>query len=510
MVENLLTREEPFVLILSLPTGYGKTTLTETLLEYALTDGYYFSRVIHVLPMRSIVDDLAKKLKDKFGEDLVAAQHMGLRESPFFAKQGVVTTLDTFILNFVKIPTLEIRKVATRGISHYDFVRGMIYSSLIVFDEFHLFSGLGSLREEMKSLEAAVASIVCLSMTGVPIIIATATLPEPMKSYLVEKASEVVEVKEIKFGDGMGDEYFLKERKAKNMSLRIENKNLAELLNSYITADKRILIILNTVDEAVEIYGKIKNDYDVVLLHRKLPEKNRSEIVKRILKDNPKVIVATQVVEAGVDISYDVLITAPCPIDRLIQRAGRIARHKDDRKGEIIVALGASKGPYNEEIVDATISKIEVLDNKRLNKLEFDRVMEKFLNGVYSGIEVEPRDKIYEVVKKLDEYIFLQAKDAIRAIKTFCGFTDSFGIITAFPESRISAEYAVGLSEREAKKALRKFKKVAVNDDVVILSEEDIRRLLQTGCLSVRFLEKGFDGIVIPEFDEELGFVGIL
>ncbi|RLC33751.1 MAG: CRISPR-associated helicase/endonuclease Cas3, partial [Candidatus Nealsonbacteria bacterium] len=232
-IEDFYSKEEPFILLLSLPTGYGKTTLTETLLKYAVNDGHFFSKVVHILPMRSIVDDLANKLKRVFGEDRVAAQHMGLHESPFFAKQCVITTLDTFILNFVKIPPIEFRKVVERGISHYDFVRGMIYSSLVVFDEFHLFSGLGSLKEEMKSLEAAVASIICLSTAGVPVIVATATLPVPMKNYLIEKAEEVVEVKEIKFGNGQRDEFFLKERKSKTISFKIENKTLEGLLQTY-------------------------------------------------------------------------------------------------------------------------------------------------------------------------------------------------------------------------------------------------------------------------------------
>ncbi|RLE85739.1 MAG: CRISPR-associated helicase Cas3' [Thermoprotei archaeon] len=507
VIEDFFSREEPFILMLSLPTGYGKTTLTETLFKYAIKNGYFFSKVIHVLPMRSIVDDLARKLKAEFGEDQVAAQHMGLHESPFLAKPCVVTTLDTFILNFVKIPTVELRKAIARGISHHDFARGMIYSSLVVFDEFHLFSGLGSLREEMKSLEAAVASIVCLSTAGVPVVVATATLPTPMRNYLMEKAEEVVEVEEIRFGERLEDESFSRERKAKTISLRIEDKCLEEVLQAPNNTDKRILIILNTVSEAVNIYRKIKN-HNVVLLHGKLPERRRKEVIKRILKDNPRIIVATQVVEAGVDISYDILITAPCPVDRLIQRAGRVARHKGDNEGEVIIVLKASKGPYDAEIVDMTVQKVKLLDNQSLNKLEFDKKMEEFLNQIYSKVYLEPTNEIYEVIMKLDEYVFLAAKDAIKAIEAFCGFTDSFGIVSAFPESKPLIEYAIGLSEREAKNALWKYRKVLTRGEIQILDEKNVRKLLRGGCLSLKLLRGGFEGIVIPDFDEELGFVG--
>ena len=150
------------------------------------------------------------------------------------------------------------------------------------------------------------------------------------------------------------------------------------------------------------------------------------------------------------------------------------------------------------------------MNNQYLDKLEFDSVMEEFLNKIYNSINLKPTDEIYEVVTKLDEYIFLTARDTYKAIETFCGFTDSFGIISAFPESKLSADYTIGLSEREAKKVLRKYRKVAIKEKIHTLNSKDVERLLRGGCLSLKLLREGFDGIVVPDFDEELGFIGDL
>ena len=69
----------------------------------------------------------------------------------------------------------------------------------------------------------------------------------------------------------------------------------------------------------------------------------------------PRVVVATQVIEAGVDLSADVLFTEACPWPSLVQRLGRLAR-RGGTGDATVIALDLPKAapPYEEADIEAT------------------------------------------------------------------------------------------------------------------------------------------------------------
>jgi len=112
------------------------------------------------------------------------------------------------------------------------------------------------------------------------------------------------------------------------------------------TEDVLTLVISNTVDRAIAVYDALKrlrkagsnerlfDDHHLFLLHsrfrgnerRAWPEKLRAFEKGEGDYAGPRIIVATQVIEAGVDISSAVLYTELCQLAALIQRLGRCAR----------------------------------------------------------------------------------------------------------------------------------------------------------------------------------------
>lgn len=111
---------------------------------------------------------------------------------------------------------------------------------------------------------------------------------------------------------------------------------LAEQILAAHQSGSRTLVIVNTVDRAVSLYNKIgdhamkrKQAPERVLIHSRYRPQDRAEKVQR-LRDDPSdegtVIVSTQVVEAGVDISARVLFTELAPWASLVQRFGRCNR----------------------------------------------------------------------------------------------------------------------------------------------------------------------------------------
>ncbi|MBI3985313.1 MAG: CRISPR-associated helicase Cas3' [Lentisphaerae bacterium] len=116
--------------------------------------------------------------------------------------------------------------------------------------------------------------------------------------------------------------------------------------------------IRNTVQDAVEAFLAIRERTPlaaVSLFHARFAMGDRLEAeheVKRLFgktssaaERRGRILIATQVVEQSLDLDFDVLVTDLAPIDRIIQRAGRLHRHTRDAHGNPKAAGGDERGP---------------------------------------------------------------------------------------------------------------------------------------------------------------------
>jgi CRISPR-associated helicase Cas3/CRISPR-associated endonuclease Cas3-HD len=500
-LDRLLNEEKKFVLIACLPTGYGKTTITNVLARATLKGYPYFSRVIHVLPMRSIADDIFLELKeDKTISSDLAVQHLLSPGSPFFAKRCIITTLDTFLLNFFKAPAYELSKLFHYDTAHSEFPRAMIYTSIIVFDEFHLFTGLGNIINERKALTSVIAAIISLVDSGVPVVIMSATIPNGLINQLekeVKDARGILEKVEYKKGI---DSEFDKKLEGKKKRLYVLNQDIIEILNN-VDKNKNTLIVVNTVEKAKQIYNSIPNKEEAMLLHGKIPEILRSKFAKEMKRSKPKILISTQVVEAGLNISYDILITDACPIDRLVQRAGRVCRF-EEKEGDIYVSSKIEySAPYDKNITEKTL---DVIRNSEELTLEFiNEAIERVYNKNNAGELFKIDYELKNILLKLDTFPVFTHEEAKKVIEYYKGLTENFGIISCFSEKRLDKKFAIPIDEDKAISLLSKHSKI-VNEKFEIKEE----KINQIHSLSIYFLYKGYQGIVIPdeEYIEMLGF----
>ncbi|MDV6011655.1 CRISPR-associated helicase Cas3' [Haloechinothrix sp. LS1_15] len=94
----------------------------------------------------------------------------------------------------------------------------------------------------------------------------------------------------------------------------------------------RTLVVVNTVDRAMDVYGELTRaepDVSLVLLHSRFrpAERQRNLVAARAAPaDTGSIVVATQVLEAGIDLTSETLITELAPWTSLVQRAGRCNR----------------------------------------------------------------------------------------------------------------------------------------------------------------------------------------
>lgn len=133
------------------------------------------------------------------------------------------------------------------------------------------------------------------------------------------------------------------------------------------------LVVLNTVERAVMVYKALHGDKalkgtDLRLIHSRFRPSERISWRGDFLNRNAcaagtdRIIVATQVIEAGVDISAGVLITELAPWTSLVQRFGRCARWGG--KAQVIVADLNPKddkeaAPYSKDEIDSAREALE-------------------------------------------------------------------------------------------------------------------------------------------------------
>ena len=93
------------------------------------------------------------------------------------------------------------------------------------------------------------------------------------------------------------------------------------------------LVVVNTVARAREI-GELLKDLDPLIIHSRFLGIDREELQKR-LYGYRGLIISTQVVEAGVDLDANLLITELCPWSSFVQRCGRCGRNDYTKAVEI-------------------------------------------------------------------------------------------------------------------------------------------------------------------------------
>jgi CRISPR-associated endonuclease/helicase Cas3 len=137
----------------------------------------------------------------------------------------------------------------------------------------------------------------------------------------------------------------------------------------------RTLAILNTVDRARELYVQLRKARPaaaLVLLHSRFRPAERNAALARALAspgEHGTIVVSTQVVEAGVDLTSATLFTELAPWASLVQRFGRCNRRGEDRDARVYwlglpagdVARAKLARPYElEDLVSSEATLVEL------------------------------------------------------------------------------------------------------------------------------------------------------
>lgn len=363
--------------LLTAPTGCGKTWATIAPFLHARAIGRPFAdRLVYALPLRALASSLKvateKALRNVLPSVRVTIQTGAEPEDETFDTGDIVfATIDQILASYLHLPLSLPRRLANLN-------AGVLVGSLVVFDEAHLLAPREALRTVFHLLEShgLLARFV----------IATATLTTHARTKLmgtfgmVEEGPSAAEVADVPI---------LAERR--RYWTRLDQPISAEAVHARHRGG-RTLVVVNSVRKAQEIAkGLLADPPDgarVLVLHsrffahdRQRTERELADIFGPDAPSSNAILVATQVVEAGIDISADVLMTEAAPGNALIQRAGRCARYIAPRNmGDVVVfdlerdSRGSRRlGPYRDELASTALNRAwGALEGRTHHRLDGD------------------------------------------------------------------------------------------------------------------------------------------
>jgi len=257
-------------------------------------------------------------------------------------------------------------------------------------------------------------------------------------------------------------------------------KEIRTLIGS--NPQKSILVELNTISSASEVYNFLKDKDTFYLSSHNIPNHRlpRIEEIKRRLESNIRtILVSTQVVEAGVDLDFDLAVRDVGPIDSIVQTAGRCNRNglKDIQESTFsIYAIKDQNGMLYSNSVYGMVSvdiAMELLQHnnsvERLVGEYFAEVSKKKANTKSKNIETAIEELDYDKVKDnfnlIDEQgkvsVFVEFDDNAVAIwKRFLSLAESDrkSRTEILKVRRDMAGYMINISEKE--KDRKKFQDV--------------------------------------------------
>jgi len=182
---------------------------------------------------------------------------------------------------------------------------------------------------------------------------------------------------------------------------------------------KDFLIVMNTIDSSKEIYNFIRNEITtkrervkIYYLSTNIIPKERLKRIKEIKKNTGerKIIISTQLIEAGMDIDVDIVYRDFAPLDSINQVAGRCNRNFEKEKGTVnlIILTNEKNGrKYYEYIYDSFITNktqkviAELKINNKINEAKFLKLNKSYYEKVKEGMSRDESISLLSYIKKL-------------------------------------------------------------------------------------------------------------
>lgn len=443
--------------ILTVPTGAGKTWASVMPFLYAQQNEriQFPKKLIYSLPLRaltnSIYSDVTTILEKNNEYKGLASIHTGeYKNDEHFEKDIIFSTIDQTLSNFLCFPLSLSKRQANIN-------AGALIGSYLVFDEFHLLDPNLSMATTLGMLRAlGNLSRFCIM---------TATLSEKY----INELKTAVNAEVVSISNCPSDEAQIKSLKApkghkakKNVTAKEETINATTILKQH---KKKTIVICNRVEKAQQLYNDIVSSNltgfknlsgldkkNIICLHARFFDEDRKAKEQKLKQlfgkknNEDAILISTQVIEAGMDISCDTMHVEISPVNSFLQRAGRCARWENetgniyvydilnleekeklnivtDDKQELaqIRKINNKYLPYNKSLCEITFKKLKSITmiDKNISQSLVDSILTSQELNDYTKIEQGDfnREKIFESWQTCEKKMYAQTIRDIQSIE---------------------------------------------------------------------------------------------
>lgn len=407
---------------ITLPTGLGKT-LTAYKVALRIKEQFNPSfRIVYCLPFTSIIDQNGGLFKDIFDLAGINRNVLGIHhhlskpkytnedniyysEWEYFAKgwQNEVT-VTTFVQIWESIFACHNRQI--RKFHN-------LANSIIIFDEVQAIS-----PKLYPAFEFALESLA--KWFGTKFVFVTATQPILLK----EKVTELC------LNDDSAEYFFSQlDRTVLDTSetdTEITAEELANrVINFFYEQEKSILVICNTIRFSQKVMSNLVDKLDkesLFYLSASIIPFSRNQVLENQIKPKlsngkPIVLISTQVVEAGVDIDFDVVFRDFAPLPSINQAAGRCNRNSSKGVSEVFIFNSGKNQIYDPTQLGITSTVLKNFTEQIPESLFFD-----LNNAYYEEVKTKIQDRSNvsnELIKDISKLRFedVGRKDGYRLIR---------------------------------------------------------------------------------------------
>lgn len=381
---------------LNLPTGGGKTLAS---LRYAVAhaEEYGKTRIIYVAPLLSIIEQNASVIRRAINNDDIILEHHSASQDEQITTEDI-SAYELSLENWNKpiIVTTLVRLLYTLFKDKMSSVRRFLAlcNSVIIIDEVQT---VPRRMLSMFNLAMNFLSTVC----NTTIILCSATQPtfdhakHPLKLSEERMPSDEL----IKCYAG------LFKRTRIIPTARMDLSEISELIRQILSDNDNLLVVCNTKYQAEQLYThtdlpdvlKFHLSAGMCMAHRKDELRRLDEALRQRKK---LVCISTQIIEAGVDISFDCVIRLLAGLDNVVQSAGRCNRNGESESARPVYVVQCSDEDLRhlKEIKEAQDAMNMLLAEYSVSPGQFDddlsssKSVSYYYERLFDGMKMNAQD----------------------------------------------------------------------------------------------------------------------
>ena len=416
-----LDLEKDKILSLNAPTGSGKTL---TSLSFALKlrerihkEKKYLPKIIYSLPFLSIIDqnyEITKKIL-YIPSTNILLKHHHLSDIYYSTKEDEYTNTNNDIgKNLLQIEGWNSEIIFTTFIQ---FFYSTITNKNRAVRKFHNIANSIVILDEIQAIPHHYWLLLNQTISffakyfNTYFVLMTATQP-----LILDNARELVKEKTKYFNELNRFDF------SANLE-SIEIKDFIEILKKALsqTPKKDFLIVLNTIKTSTKVFNTlkdfIKEGSQFYYLSTSIIPKERLRRIREMKEPNirRKIIISTQVIEAGVDLDADIVYRDFAPLDSVNQVAGRCNRNFKKEKGKVFLFnlfdVENERKYFPKSIYDSfLISKTEdILENlSKVEEKDFLELTNKYFEKVKEGLS---NDKAKDILSNVESLKFSELSE---------------------------------------------------------------------------------------------------